>query len=156
MPGLYAAGECAATRVHGANRMAGNSLTEAVVFGRRAAVAMVQDGLDDPPVVAAEPEDDVITVRTFVDSDLSALREAMTNGASLVRSPGTLREALTIAGSIEEVAAGDLSAAATAARLICASALERDESRGVHFRSDAPEPQASWDGRHVVMRDPRA
>src|SRR5205085_9523501 len=43
LPGLYAAGECAATGVHGANRMAGNSLTEAVVFGHRAAMAMAQE-----------------------------------------------------------------------------------------------------------------
>jgi L-aspartate oxidase len=154
LPGLYAAGECAATRVHGANRMAGNSLTEAVVFGRRAAVAMVQDGLDEPPAVAAEPEGDAITVRTFGDGDLSRLRTAMTEGASLVRSPDALRETLAIASSIEEVAGGELSAAATAARLICASALERDESRGVHFRADAPEPREAWDGRHVVMHPP--
>jgi L-aspartate oxidase len=151
LPALYAAGECAATRVHGANRMAGNSLTEAVVFGRRTAVAMAGDGLDEPPVVSVE-EEDVPAVRTVGADDWGRLREGMSSGAGLVRSRSSLAATEELASAIAGTATGDLRAAATAARLICASAMQRDESRGVHFRSDAPEPSSEWEGRHVTMR----
>jgi L-aspartate oxidase len=149
LAGLYAAGECAATRVHGANRMAGNSLTEAVVFGRRAAHAMSSDGLGAPPVV--DVDDERSFVRTLNPDDWSNLRRAMSSGAGLVRSRTGLEGAERTASAIAAQTSGDLRAAAAAARLICASALRRDESRGVHFRSDAPEPAESWDGRHVSM-----
>ena len=149
LAGLYAAGECAATRVHGANRMAGNSLTEAVVFGRRAAHAMVTDSLDAPPVV--DVEDERSFVRTMNPDDWTNLRHAMSSGAGLVRSRVGLEGAERTASAIAAQTSGDLRAAAIAARLVCASALRRDESRGVHFRSDAPEPAEAWDGRHVSM-----
>jgi L-aspartate oxidase len=151
LPGLYAAGECAATRVHGANRMAGNSLAEAVVFGRRAALAITQDGLDAPPVVDVDGDD--ISVRTVRADDWPRLRHAMSSGAGLIRTDRALAQAVRVIESIGGAASGDLRAAATAAKLICASALERDESRGVHFRAEFPEPKAEWEGRHVSMRD---
>jgi L-aspartate oxidase len=145
--GLYAAGECAATGVHGANRMAGNSLTEAAVFGRRAALAITRDDLDDPPMVTLveKPEPNVRTI----GGDLDMLRTAMTEGAGLIRDAHRLRLTLAIAEQLRETSSGPLRAAATAATLICRSALERDESRGTHFRSDAPEPKPEWDARHV-------
>jgi L-aspartate oxidase len=153
--GLYAAGECAATGVHGANRMAGNSLTEAVVFGRRAAIAIANDDLDEPPVV--DPIDDDVpqpsagpAVRT-ISGDLDALRRAMTGGAGLVRDADGLRRARILAEKLVQTASGAQRAAAVAASLICRSALERNESRGTHFRSDAPEPKPEWDGRHVTL-----
>jgi L-aspartate oxidase len=149
LPGLYAAGECAATHVHGANRMAGNSLTEAVVFGRRAAHAMSSDGLDAPPVVEVVEERSF--VRTLNPDDWSNLRHAMSSGTGLVRSRSGLEGAERTVSAIAAQTSGDLRAAAVAARLICASALRRDESRGVHFRSDAPEPAETWDGRHVSL-----
>ncbi len=150
--GLYAAGECAATRVHGANRMAGNSLAEAVVFGRRAAIAMVKDELEAPPVGDLTEPEDVTSVRTISGDDWTRLRSAMSKGAGLVRSASSLAAASAVAEEVASDAPGELRAAATAARLIVASAKERDESRGVHFRSDAPEPKPDWDERHVAMR----
>jgi L-aspartate oxidase len=149
LSGLYAAGECAATRVHGANRMAGNSLTEAVVFGRRAAHAMREDDLQPPPVVDVEEERSF--VRTLNPDDWSNLRHAMSSGAGLVRSRAGLEGAERTASAIAAQTSGELRAAAIAARLICASALRREESRGVHFRSDAPEQLDAWDGRHVSL-----
>jgi L-aspartate oxidase len=149
LPGLYAAGECAATRVHGANRMAGNSLTEAVVFGRRAAHAMSSDAFEPPPVV--DVDDERSFVRTLNPDDWSNLRHAMSSGAGLVRSRTGLEGADRTASAIAAQTSGDLRAAAMAARLICASALRREESRGVHFRSDAPEPLDAWEGRHVSL-----
>ena len=153
LPGLFAAGECAATGVHGANRMAGNSLTEAVVFGRRAALAMVQDARPEPPPVPApDSEDDLPAVRTIRDEDWARLRAAMTQGAGLERTASSLSDAMQVFDEIAASATTSLRAAALAAGLVCRSALMRDESRGVHFRADAPATQASWDDRHVTLR----
>jgi L-aspartate oxidase len=154
LPGLYAAGECAATHVHGANRMAGNSLAEAVVFGRRAALAMRDDDLSEPKTPHVEEVEEP-AVRTITVEGWARLREAMSIGAGLVRSRASLERAETVADEIASSSSGELRSAAIAARLICASGRERDESRGVHFRSDAPEPRPQWDGTHVAMRTER-
>jgi L-aspartate oxidase len=150
MPGLYAAGECAATGVHGANRMAGNSLTEAVVFGRRAATAMVGDA-SDAPAAPEEEEDDVVVVRSVVADASDVLRSAMTKGAGLLRTEASLAEAEAVADDIASKAPAQFRAAAVAARLICRSARMRDESRGVHFRTDAPSTRSQWEGEHVTL-----
>ncbi|MEX2394950.1 MAG: L-aspartate oxidase [Actinomycetota bacterium] len=149
--GLYAAGECATTGVHGANRMAGNSLTETVVFGRRAAQALVEDDMDEPPVVdvdeGAEP-----AVRNVLGNAWDGLRTAMSSGAGLLRTRESLEKALGVADEVASKSTGTVRAAATAAGLICRSAIQRDESRGVHFRTDAPEPRdGDWSGRHVTL-----
>jgi L-aspartate oxidase len=151
IPGLFAAGECAATGVHGANRMAGNSLAEAVVFGRLAALAAVAEDLPRPARVSvpapvpAEGDDP--------SSSWQRLRSALSRGAGLVRSVESLEETWRVAAEIAEEARGDeLRLAATTASLICRSALARDESRGVHYRADAPAPEESWNGAHVTLR----
>jgi L-aspartate oxidase len=110
----------------------------------------VKDDLDAPPVVGAPEENpDASAVRTI--ADLDALRRAMTAGAGLVRTAEGLRSSRVIAEKLAGSASGAQRAAAVAASLICRSALERDESRGTHFRSDAPEPKAGWDGNHVTL-----
>lgn len=130
LPGLYAAGECACTGVHGANRLASNSLLECVVFGRRAALAaLVERPLDsvlDPP--EALPEE--------VDRVDRELREQMWEGAGLVRD----------AAGLEPL----LAASALVPRLVAECALHRCESRGVHFRADFPieEPELA---AHTVL-----
>lgn len=150
VPSLFAAGECAASGVHGANRMAGNSLTEAVVFGRRAALAMAGDA----PAEAAVPRPSRGSgVRAVADAGaLDELRREMTLGAGLVRTAVSLERTLTAAEELAQRAPLDVRPAALAAALVCRSALTRDESRGVHHRADAPQPRASWDGRHVMLR----
>ncbi len=152
IPGLYAAGECAATGVHGANRMAGNSLAEAVVFGRRAALSMIEDAPADVPPIPDPDSDDDVGVRTLIPEAWERLRAAMTRGAGLRRSDASLRDAEAVADELAGGSSGSLRAAAVAASLICRSALARDESRGVHFRADAPERKDEWDGRHVTLR----
>lgn len=128
LPGLFAVGECAATGVHGANRLASNSLLEAAAFGRRTGRA-----------AAAEIPDAGATRTTSVAPDLSpealqTLRDAMSRCAGVVRDAAGLNEALTIIARLETTAPGALPL--LAARLIVEAALERRESRGGHFRSD--------------------
>ena len=147
--GLYAAGECAATGVHGANRMAGNSLAEAVVFGRRAAQAMFSDGLERPP--APDEQDDTGAVRLVHPTHLEDLREAMSRGAGLVRTDASLAETERIVRDIARNAVGAMHAAALAAELICRSARMRTESRGVHYRADQPATSDEWNARHVTL-----
>jgi len=134
LPGLYAAGECACTGVHGANRLASNSMLECLVFGRRAAVASVSEpaiprGIDPPPTpVAPIP----------VTADL---RKAMWRDAGLVRDGSGLEG---LAGSPHPVAG-----------LVARSALARTESRGGHFRVDFPHENSELDGMHTVLRPGR-
>jgi L-aspartate oxidase len=130
VPGLYAAGECAATGVHGANRLASNSLLECLVFGRRAALsALAEPGLPDRlPATPEAPAVDVVTPE---------LRSA------LWRDCGLIRDA---AGLTHLVDAPHL-----LTRLVALSALTREESRGSHFRADFPSESDAFE-LHVVLR----
>jgi L-aspartate oxidase len=128
VPGLYAVGEAACTGLHGANRLASNSLAECFVFGRRAALAAVAD--PEPPAVAAPDE----TIRTLPPPDET--RAALWQRAGLRREPDGLRELL-----------GD---PFPLARLIGASALAREESRGAHQRVDRPDTDPALDHMHTL------
>jgi len=128
VPGLYAAGECACTGVHGANRLASNSLLECVVLGRRAALAALDEPRPRPGAAG--------TVLAETAPPGPELRRSLWEGAGLIRN----------ADSLERL----LAAPHPLARLIARSALERRESRGVHFREDFPAegPEAL----HIVLR----
>ncbi len=132
LPGLYAAGECAATGVHGANRLASNSLLEAAVFGSRAGKA----ARDRPAGVArtlrpSAPPD--LPEATFAD-----LRLRMSAEAGVVRDAAGLARLLAWIGAAEAVHGRALTL--VAARLVVEAAMNRRESRGAHFRSDFPTP----------------
>jgi L-aspartate oxidase len=130
LPGLFAAGECAATGVHGANRLASNSLLECLVFGRRAALsALAEPGL--PKRLSAPPDVAVAEPVT------PALRRKLWKHCGLVRDAAGL-ERLRTSGHL-------------LARLIAESALVREESRGSHFRADFPVESEELE-RHVVLR----
>ncbi len=126
--GLYAVGECACTGVHGANRLASNSLTECFVFGARAAAAAAAE----PP-----PRNDVPVPAWRFDPPTAATREAMWRLAGPRRSPGELNQLLQEPYPL--------------ARLIARAAVVREESRGPHRRLDHPERDPSLDGIHMVI-----
>lgn len=133
--GLYAVGECACTGLHGANRLASNSLSECFVFGHRAAIQ----------AAAAE----------------GGTRDALTRATARVLSgpmkpPAATREALWRNAGLERGAEGLASLLKDEfplAQLIARSALAREESRGVHLRTDFPEREPDLDDRHFVIQD---
>jgi L-aspartate oxidase len=130
LPGLFAAGECASTGAHGANRLASNSLLEAAVFGSRAgrAAARVADPGTAPRPAAPAPD--------LPDDGLRTLRAAMSRDAGVVRDGSGLRRLLAEIAELEELDGPALPL--VAARLVAEGALARRESRGAHHRLDCP------------------
>src|SRR5579862_2180481 len=134
--GLYAAGECACSGVHGANRLASNSLLECLVFGRRAGAA----ALAEPAARSAEVET-AAPVGLHVSG---ATRTRLWAAAGVSRTAAELETLLEDTHPL--------------ARLIGASALLREESRGVHFRADRPVLDEAFDRVHTIVergREPR-
>ncbi len=132
VPGLFAVGECAATGVHGANRLASNSLLEAAAFGRRAGRAVATEpspptGQTAAPGLMTELPGDVLArVRRIMSDRMGVVRD----GAGLRSAQAEIHDLTARHGP-----AGPLDAA----RLMIEAALAREESRGGHWRSDFPE-----------------
>jgi len=150
LPGLYAVGECASTGLHGANRLASNSLLEALVFAHRAAEqlcadwpAMAASGVEGQGV-ALTNEDGLganlpeASPTHLPEPALQFLRERMSRDAGLVRSAEGLQSLLDFIDGLRAIH-GDTNPL-LAARLVASAALQRQESRGGHYRSDYPEP----------------
>ncbi|MEX5260879.1 L-aspartate oxidase [Kocuria sp. CPCC 205263] len=154
VPGLYAVGECAATGVHGANRLASNSLLEGAVFGARVADALQADALrTDAPGTGRAVDGDterldgsaVPAEGNTVPFDRGQFQDAMWAGAGVLRDRSRL-EALArrLAGfrtpaGLSRRAVEDRNLL-TVGRAVTAAALHRTESRGAHFREDYPAP----------------
>jgi L-aspartate oxidase len=129
LPGLYAAGECASTGVHGANRLASNSLLEAAVFGARAGRTAAHETGAAPMRLVR------LVAPGLPDPALQSLRQAMSRDVGVVRSADGLVRVLDEIDRLE--AMHGRAAPLAAARLVAACALARSESRGGHFRVDA-------------------
>jgi L-aspartate oxidase len=161
LTGLYAAGEVASTGLHGANRLAGNSLAEALVFGARAARAIASE----LPAAIAEPEAGPPCVRdpgpAFLADDLAT---AMWTGAGPVRTATSLtdlgdtlirlRKEVGLPGDFRtatyaaDPAISQLGLAMTTCELIRRAAIARTETRGGHVRDDHPDADPLLDGHH--------
>lgn len=150
IPRLYAVGECSNTGAHGANRLAGNSLAEALVFGRRAARAISGQRAGRTKGMPEAPE--LLPEAKTTTEQWAHLRHVCSRYLGLERdAPGLAR----LAAELEAMALGspgasreqmELRSGAITARLISRSASLRTESRGVHHRSDHPDPVPSWAG----------
>ncbi len=154
LPGLWAAGEVASTGLHGANRLASNSLLEAVVYGDRVArdVAAALPRLPAPepaplPDRPARPDPkSAAELRQIMSRHVGVLRDEAGLGKAL-RALGRLRDRALAEGSI------DLRNRAEAALLIAASAYLRRESRGGHFRTDFPAADPALARRSIITLD---
>jgi len=146
VPGLWAVGEVAATGLHGANRLASNSLLEAIVFAGRAATdiketARPSAGLRNGPVRVGPG----ILPASAGSAPMSRLRRLMSNALGLERDAAGLCSALTELRRIESGTRPlprGFQDAILVARFMATAALRRRESRGAHFRSDWPSPAA--------------
>jgi len=174
LAGLYAAGETAATGVHGANRLASNSLLEGLVFGARAGQAMIKDAPvgrrsgaalpgspapspgnssaapKDPPRAASKP--------SAVGATLMKIRDVMWREVGMLRSGKELADAIKQLQSLElpkpqkpAREAQELRNLHTLALLIARSGLAREESRGSHYRSDFPYRNDENFGKHSAV-----
>jgi L-aspartate oxidase len=158
LPGLFAAGEVACTGVHGANRLASNSLLETVVFARR-----VVDRSLKPDAAGLSPATDVRMLPPPEPGEapyptLTALQTLMWEQAGIVRDEEGLESAARVLSAWQAMvpipsnrAQHELDNLLLIARLVVDAALHRTESRGAHFRSDFPTPEASW-LRHQIYR----
>jgi L-aspartate oxidase len=139
LPGLYAAGEVACTGVHGANRLASNSLLEGVVFGKRAGRAMREAECRASRSLAT-PFPQRATVAPFQPA---TVRERLWDNC------GILREAHTLQAACDEFERLH----ATVPLLIARCALARQESRGAHFRTDFPSRNPEYEKHSVIQKE---
>ena len=152
VPGLFACGEVACTGVHGANRLASNSLLEGLVFSARIGTilstdlpAQAEPSVSSGPFGAVDPE-----IRSEITATMSLHVGALRTGEGLATASGRL-DALTARGvQGPGPAAWEVTDLLTVASALTAAAAHRTETRGCHWRQDHPDPDDAWLGRIEV------
>jgi L-aspartate oxidase len=170
IPGLYACGEVACTGVHGANRLASNSLLEALVFARRAGRAvlasLLAEGRAKAPRLPAWRTNGAVAPKEQVifDHNWDALRRVLWDYMGIVRSDERLKRAATMVGVLRDQIERDywryrldsdlveLRNIGLVADLMVACALRRKESRGLHYTVDHPKPKDAFRKDTVLTR----
>jgi L-aspartate oxidase len=169
IPGLWAAGEVTSSGLHGANRLASNSLLEGLVHGARAAedISQILQGpapsLEVPPISAPVPP----PLRESLDiADIrNSLRSLMWRSVGITRDAKGLAEAAeqvdrwcryVLTPGFDDPAGWTLQNMLIVARLMITAATEREESRGVHTRSDFPATNPAWARHLALVRPPLA
>ncbi|MBI5389669.1 L-aspartate oxidase [Candidatus Woesearchaeota archaeon] len=159
IPCLYACGECTCTGVHGANRLASNSLLESVVFSD----AVVEDcKAYSSQSVQKNPLHALTLTSSKSDGLLSSFQQIIWKNVGIVRTEYELQQALIYFKEVEEninllfkeginESLMELKNMVTLGTLLAQAALTREESRGCHFRSDFPEKKEAWE-RHIKQK----
>ncbi|MCW2503167.1 MAG: nadB [Actinomycetia bacterium] len=158
VPGLYACGEVACTGVHGANRLASNSLLEGLVFAGRIGQDLARDL---PP--QADPVPPPAEASWVVSSSTrEELTGAMTRGAGVIRGAISLAETAEVLAKLGTITSGDprpvnweVTNLHTVATALVAAARRRTETRGCHWREDFPHLDANWRGHLLAAISPR-
>jgi L-aspartate oxidase len=151
LPGLWACGEVAATGLHGANRLASNSLVEGLVFGARAGRDVAATASARTPAAWCAMHGRAPAGHGDCAAALRPLRAAMSTGLGVVRDEDGLTRALQTFVALERAADDDRVAdAALVAAAVARAALARRESRGAHFRADHPASDPRWARRSFV------
>jgi L-aspartate oxidase len=159
LPGLYAAGEAACTGVHGANRLASNSLLEGLVFGARAASTMMKEAKQTERPASTEAETLKISgAKVEVEPFIHGVQQLMWNKVGIVRSRQSLTEAIQQLQALAQELPPETSRRSCEARnihttalLIASSALARLESRGAHYRTDYPGHEDAKFKKHSIV-----
>jgi L-aspartate oxidase len=164
LPGLWAVGECASSGLHGANRMGSNSLLEGLVLGRAAGAAAAGEarGESAPGVTADDGRAtaDDAGLRLSIEDMTYSLKSLMWRQLGIERRGPTIREAVERLdfwrGAVRRLAppeprAWELTNMLTVSRLVALSALQREESRGTHYRADHPQERDAW-RLHTLLR----
>ena len=162
LPGLYAAGEAAATGVHGANRLASNSLLEGLVFGARAGSKMRSALGKSPPRTSDRPP--ALTANRPLDSStdqvIRDIQDLMWNHVGIMRSAESLKRAIEKLQAIAPRAshprsrrAWEAQSLSTTGLLVARSALARQESRGAHYRTDFPAHDDANFRKHSIVKN---
>lgn len=155
--GLYAAGEVTCTGVHGANRLASNSLLEGLVFGARAGAAMVEDNyeLRITNYELKNKESKILNLKSEISTAVKKrVKRVMWERVGILRDKTSLKRALR---EFEQISNSNLSTSSrnfvTLAKLVAKAALWREESRGGHFRNDFTEKNEKFRVHSIQKKD---
>lgn len=163
IPGIYAVGEVACTGVHGANRLASNSLLEAIVFSRRIVERSMQS--KDESIIIRKAQTQIFSLKErkrlekWPRCNLPNLQQLLWERVGIIRTGKELEYVANLLNTWElslpeptDRASFELANLITIARLMTEAALLREESRGAHFRNDFPDTSPAWE-KHIIFKN---